>query len=821
MSSKQRILNQVSTYELAFENSKDAIVIADAFGTIIHTNSTHHKCFGIPNDQDLSPEQWSSYFDIYYDDSIKPIPLEETPLFRIINGDRVNDLEITVKTKNDEKRNYIMNGNQILSEDNAVIGAVLIAYDITERKRSELKLKESESNYQDIVKMSSEAIVIHRNNEILFVNDAAIKIIGANNQKDLLGKSIFDYLIPHHHETALKRTNILLDGKTEKATQYKVTTLKGNTVDLEVTLKEIQFRGQSALLSMGKDITQEKLITENLEESEERYRSLFMNHSEAIITLDLDGNFYNVNPASEKLSGYKYEELIQQSFIPLLKKAHIEKVLYHFNKTLQGAPQTYECSIVKKQGEQVNLVVTNIPIIVKGVIQGIYGICKDITVQKSMQEKIEHMAFHDDLTGLPNRNFLNEKLKNTVINPESEQNLAVIFLDLDRFKFINDTLGHGIGDQLLIQVAKRIKAIVRGKDIVARLSGDEYVILLDNPDEDDANQTAESLLQSFNEPFMIDQQEVYSTCSIGISSSIGEEDVKSLLENADLAMYAAKQRGRNNYQVFTQDMNKLVERKLKIETSLRSGLVNNEFELYFQPQNDLNTSEIIGAEVLLRWEHPKLGFIPPDEFIPIAEETGLIVPLGDWVLQESCSQLRKWLDVGLPPIRIAVNISSVQLVGSKLPEKIQQVLQANNIDPKLLCVEMTESVMQNKSETLPILKQIKELGVFISIDDFGTGFSSLNYLKDLPIDELKIDKSFLQDILKDPKEKAIVKSIIDLGNNLALHVIVEGIENEDQVKLLKELNCVIGQGYYFNKPLPKEEFEAAVLISNVCKFTSK
>jgi diguanylate cyclase (GGDEF)-like protein len=441
--------------------------------------------------------------------------------------------------------------------------------------------------------------------------------------------------------------------------------------------------------------------------------------------------------------------------------------------------------------------------------------------RKRYQEELEHHANYDALTGLPNRNLLHDRLKQAVFVQRYVHPIAVVFLDLDHFKIINDSLGHTQGDKLLATTAERLHSTVRDGDTVARLGGDEFVLVLNDAKEDVIFRAMQRILDSVGEPMTIGGQELCITCSAGVSVYPQDgDDVETLLKNADAAMYRAKERGRNNFQFYTSEMNALVHERLALEHNLRRALDRNELLLYYQPKVDLATGVIVGAEALVRWQHPQWGLILPMRFIPIAEETGLIVPIGEWVLRTACVQNRKWQDAGLRAMAVSINLSARQFRQEGLVRTVSQVLSDARLRPEHLEIELTESMVMHDVETaIGILRGLKSLGIRLSVDDFGTGHSSLSYLKRLPIDTLKIDRSFVAHI-GDPEEQddgVLAQAIISLGHTLKLNVIAEGVETDAQVNFLRVHHCDEVQGYYFGKPMPAEEFAELLAAKGVSR----
>ncbi len=431
------------------------------------------------------------------------------------------------------------------------------------------------------------------------------------------------------------------------------------------------------------------------------------------------------------------------------------------------------------------------------------------------KETILHLAYHDALTDLPNRTLFEDRLTVALAQAHRRnQMLPVMFLDLDRFKQVNDMAGHAMGDKLLRSVAERLAGLVREGDTVARVGGDEFTLL--SPEVagvEDTVEIAERVLKVFQQPWALDGHEFHVTTSVGIAMYPNDgEDAESLLRNADTAMYRAKEQGRNNYQLYTPAMNARIAERLAVENSLRHGLVSGEFAVHYQPQVNIDTGQIVGAEALVRWQHPERGLVLPAEFIPVAEETGLIVPLGEWVLRTACAQNRAWQEAGLPPLRVAVNLSARQFQQRDLKSMVAQVLGETGLDPHCLQLEITEGVaMQDAEFTITMLRELRGMGIQIAIDDFGTGHSSLSYLRRLPIDVVKIDRSFVCDLTTDPNDAAIASTIVAMAHNLKLRVIAEGVETEEQLTFLKEQQCDEFQGYLFSKPVPAEKLEKIVV----------
>ncbi|MHB1619641.1 MAG: EAL domain-containing protein [Sulfuricella sp.] len=553
-----------------------------------------------------------------------------------------------------------------------------------------------------------------------------------------------------------------------------------------------------------------------LEKSQEKVRKLAMvveGTGDSVVITDHNGIIEYVNPAFTKVTGYFFVEAVGQK--PSMIKSGLTSPEYYqrlWKTLLAGEEWRGELLNRKKNGElfwesEVITALKN----EAGEITHFIAVKEDVTERKSYESQLEHQANYDTLTELPNRNLSRDRLGQALSYARRHgRDLALMFIDLDHFKNINDSLGHNIGDLLLKQVSARLAGCVREGDTVARQGGDEFVVILsDVAAEEDISVVTRKILTAMAEPFDIDGHELYVSCSIGIALYPRDgEDAETLLKNADAALYRAKDLGRNNAQFFTAEMNVKAMERLMLENGLRHALERNEFVVHYQPQVDLRSGEIIGMEALVRWQHPELGLVSPARFIPVAEESGLIVPLGEWVLRTACAQNKAWQRAGLKPISVAVNLSARQFRQPNLVEVVAGILRETELDPAHLELELTESlVMHNVEVTIATLGRLKAMGIKLSIDDFGTGYSSLSYLKRFPIDMLKIDQSFVRDITTDPSDAAIAKTIISMAHDLQLRVIAEGVETEEQKSFLQQRHCDEMQGYFFSKPVPAVDFE--------------
>jgi diguanylate cyclase (GGDEF)-like protein/PAS domain S-box-containing protein len=569
----------------------------------------------------------------------------------------------------------------------------------------------------------------------------------------------------------------------------------------------------SYAIDLEKEIKKHKETHAELEASRGNLQNVFDSIDVAIWSHNLQTNKLLITSGIEKLYGYPLQAFYDD--VDLWKKVihpdDLEITIMRASDIEKGIITTSEYRILRPDGDIRWIQDRGIPFLNdKEELVDFNSILIDITERKHAEMTINQMAYFDELTGLPNRNGFMETFEQKMNEVDLKQgNLALLYLDLDRFNVLNDTMGHSFGDLLLQKVADLLKSTVAGKGQVFRRGGDEFLIILEFKDEEEVRAVAEDIICSFTKPFLLSGKEVFTTPSIGISLYPGNgSDSDTLLKRADAALYQAKDRGRNTYQFFTEQHDGKMERRLNLEHGLRKALKKNELFLVYQPQVQFHTKKIAGVEALLRWNKDTEGIISPGEFIPIAEDTGMILPIGEWVLKNACLQGAKWHQNGFNDLLISVNISVRQLLEESFVDRVESILNETYFPASALELEITESTtMESMEETLPVLNRLREKGIRISIDDFGTGYSSLTYLRQLPVDTLKIDKMFINDILTDPKAGAIVKTIIDMGHNLSFHVIAEGIESCKQIDFLLEQGCMYGQGYHLFKPLKPEELE--------------
>ena len=582
----------------------------------------------------------------------------------------------------------------------------------------------------------------------------------------------------------------------------------------------VAMRLEETVTELRKALAELKISQEALLESEERYRNVVETALDAIITIDEESRILFVNPSAERIFGYSKAEMIGRQLTMLmperLRDAHLASVKRHIETGERHMPwEAVEFPGLHKSGREIPLEISFCEVIENGKYR-FTGIVRDITERKQAEETIKYQAYHDLLTGLPNRALFTDLLNHEIPQMQrTRSKLAVLFLDLDHFKNINDSLGHAAGDALIQQVAVRLKTGMREFDTLARIGGDTFTILLPLVNRpEDAKKIVEKVMGSFKQPFIIDAHELRVTASIGISIHPEDgEDAETLLRNADIAMYHAKDQGRNNYQFFNTALNIRTIERILLENRLRQAVERGELLVYYQPLMDIKTQEMVGAEALVRWRHPELGLLNPVQFIPLAEEIGLIIQIDQWVMRTACAQLKAWQETGYPLRYVTVNLSARQFQQPDLAEIISGVLEETGLSPESLGVEITETLAMRDTElTSRSLSKLDSMGIRFAIDDFGTGYSSLSYLKRLPIHKLKIDKSFIQYLISDPDYQAIVSAVVAMAHILKLRVLAEGVETEDELVFLRTRNCDEAQGYYFREPVPAWEFKELISL---------
>ncbi|MHB1796140.1 MAG: sensor domain-containing protein [Acidobacteriaceae bacterium] len=690
---------------------------------------------------------------------------------------------------------------------------VCVARDISERERAEKEMADALHYIQMVLDISPFGIITYKaSGEAVNANPASAQLVGAGIEQ-VRAQNFRDVESWRHSgllalaEKALA-TGVLCHGEIHTTSTF------GKEFWVHGHFASFAHGDESHLLAIFQDITERKQAEEALRQAEEKYRRIFEEAVVGIFQTTADGRLLSANPALARLFGYDSPAELMAGLTDVAHQVYVDldgRELFKGQLEENGSVHNIEYQAYRKDGSKIWLL-ENACVIRNSSGATLYyeGTVADITDRKIAEERIQHLAYYDALTGLPNRTLLQDRLtKALAVARRRKDKVALLFLDLDRFKDINDAFGHPLGNLLLQEFAKRLERSVREQDSVARLdvgrlNGDQFLIVLTGiKDISEAAVAAKRFMDTMTAEVAVQGHSLVITCSLGIS--IFPEhgaDGETLLKNADAAMYCAKDRGRNNFQFFTEDMNAQIVERLTLESSLRLAIERKEFFLVYQPQMDIGTGRITGLEALLRWQHPELGLVPPDRFIGIAERSGLILPIGEWVLRTACAQARKWHDEGLRAVPVAVNVSAVQFRENNFSKLIGRVLLETGLASQYLELELTESLLLSSADvTFSVLPELKAMGLKLTIDDFGTGYSSLSYLKHFPVSKLKIDRSFVRNIAVDPADAAIATAIIAMAKQLKLKVIAEGVEDEAQLLFLRKNHCDEIQGYYFSRPL--------------------
>ncbi len=669
----------------------------------------------------------------------------------------------------------------------------------------------AERYYRLIVENVSDLIlVIDRSGKIEYISPSLQVIIGYLPE-DYIGKYL-DEILSEEEITKLQGSNI--QNAHLVPITFSIKNNNGRNVLLEGKAVFLPGRQDTdRFIVLVQDITERNKAENKLLESEERYRKL-VEYSPETTLIHINRKVVYANRAGLELVGAQHmEQVIGRDVLDFIYHTDLNQAVNRMIKVQEGVSEINEYRILRLDGSIIYVEILAFQTTYEGE-EAVQVIIRDISKRKKAEEQVQFLAYYDSLTGIANRNLLYEHLREAVVRNESKGlTFAVLFLDLDRFKVINDTYGHSFGDLLLQQVSKRLMNTLGEEGEIFRYGGDEFIIVLNTNEADKVSQTAEKIICTLASPFVIKDRQMFISTSIGISVFPKDgENVEALIQNSDIAMYNAKENGKNTYQYYNSSLNLTHQRRMELENGLRNAIQNHELSLHYQPQVNLDSNQVIGLEALIRWNHPEYGLISPTEFIPLAEETGLIFSIGKWVLKTACSQCKQWIEMGLPIENVAVNVSPLQFREKSFVTSVHKIIEETGIPPRYLELEITESVTSNVDLALTIMREIKALGVHLAIDDFGTGYSSLNYLRHFPIDKLKIDKSFIDEINQHKDGEVIVQTIIELGNRLRFQVIAEGVENKEQVTFLRENKCYLAQGYYYSRPLPAEKIKDLLMM---------
>lgn len=783
-----------------FQQCPDILIIARrADGVLLEVNSAFIHYTGITHEQAVG--RTATELDIWGIPGISSHPLLH------LQDDSLRNLEMPFRRADGSLFTGLISAAPFMHDDTEAL--VVVVRDISQLKATQERLQVSEEKFAKAFHASPDGLLITRARDGLLIeaNEGFSHISGYG--LEVIGNSstlsLGIWAAPQERQRMLEA--LQRDGVVRNLVA-SIRTRSGKLLLCELSAQPLMLGDEQCLLTIARDITERQRMQEQLKQA----ATVFESTAEGVMITDTQQRITAVNRAFSHITGYDEDEALGQRPSMLASGQH-DKVFYAtmwyslaahghwqgeiWNRRKNGElyPQWLTISAVRDE---------------QRIITHFVGVFADISSLKHAQARLDHQAHHDPLTGLPNRLLFENRLRLTLESVQTEdQQGAVLFLDLDRFKQINDSLGHPVGDQLLKVIAARLRHQLREGDTVARLGGDEFILLLpDLHSERDAERAAQKLLDCFTAPFTIDEHEFFISASIGISLYPKDgTDVATLVKNADAAMYQSKAKGRNRSERYTRSLTFRVNERMELEQELRRALERDELSLHYQPKQCLRSQRLVGAEALLRWRHPTFGDIPPDRFIPIAEESGLIVPLGDWVLREACRQLQQWRRQHAPFGALSVNLAGAQLRQPNLLQRIEELLQQHHLQPDWLQLEITENfIIDQAEEALDILHRLKRLGIQLAIDDFGTGYSSLSYLKHLPLDTLKIDQSFVRGLPDNPHDLAITRAIITLGTSLQMTVIAEGVETKAQELCLAAEGCLQIQGYVISRPLPADAF---------------
>ncbi|MDN3579095.1 PAS domain S-box protein [Chitinimonas viridis] len=794
------VQHELALYARAFEASSEGIVVTDAMGMIVTVNSALESLSGYRRDELVGQPVLS------LEHRISGTRLEHIVAAALSSGRWQG--EFLALRKNGDVYPTMLSISALRNEHHAVSHYIAIISDLSPIRAAERKLLESEGKFRAFVELSLVGLYVVQDGRLVYANPEIARVLGYDSADQLIGLSVEDMTATEDLPLLRDYHRRRLAGEMESARYtYRARRRDGSLLWVEAHGRVFEYDGRLAVMGIALDVSQ-RIEAERQSRLAER---VFESASEGILITDADSRIVAVNPAFSRITGYSAQQAIGKLSRMLMRQdARAEfnhEMLDHLardghwqgemrDRRLGGEwyPVWMSISAVRDDAGRINSYV---------------GVFTDYTSRKEAETRLHYLANHDGLTGLLNRSGLMSQLEHEISRARNlKQSLAVLFLDLDRFKAINDTLGHGAGDKLLVAATERLRNQVKATDLLGRLGGDEFTLVLENlPNPEMAADVANRVVDAMAQHFFIDGHEMFVTASVGVAVYPGDgHDAASLLKNADVAMYRAKQRGKNTYQFFAKEMNAQAFEHLLLENSLRHALERGEFELHYQPQVATETGEIVGVEALIRWRHPELGLVPPARFIPLAEQNGLIVPIGAWVLQEACRQGREWLDAGYGLRHIAVNLSARQFADDNLLGYISEALSQSGLPPHMLELELTEStVMQQPQDAVRLLLRLQEMGVALSIDDFGTGYSSLVSLKQFPLDNLKIDRGFISGIPHEGDDMVITEAIVAIARKMALKVVAEGVETVEQFDFLRAAGCDLVQGYLLGRPMPASE----------------
>jgi len=795
-------LSQLKVFnEHVFSNTPIGMVLVDEELVILKANNSFLELFKIDEISENSP--LSLFFDTE----------QITEAIKLVNNNKSRHEAVRINTNINGVIHYLEVdvSPQYIDED---FVAIVTLHDQTAAEKLTNDLRTSQLQLNQIVNSIADAIITIDQEGLITSSNESVKQLFGYDVDELLGNYI-EQIIPNINDVEEVKKHYKLNRQSDEFIKSKnVILLEGHTKEgsifpVEVSFSEIYTDSGHRLIVVVKDISE---IYKSREKHKELSRVIEQTADSVMVT-DENSLITYVNPAFEEITGHTFNDIAGRKPTILKSGKHDQEFYQRLWETINRGDAFRDVFInCKSNGDIYYEEKTITPLKdEKGKIIRFVSTGKDVTERIHAEEHLFHLANHDVLTDLPNRSLLSERIKQAISRARwNDRLVALLFLDLDQFKIINDTLGHDIGDELLVEVAKRLLECTRDGDTVSRLGGDEFsMLLVDIASTDDVDPIAQKILASLSAPYDIQNRELFISASIGISCFPTDgNEAKILLRNSDVAMYRAKDNGRNNYEYFSDEMTTRAFKRLNMESRLRSALQNDEYQLYYQPQTDRESRKIIGVEALLRWQSPDMGLISPDEFVPILEDTGLIIPVGQWIIKTACLMMKELDDLNVYLPSMSINLSARQITDEEIIPVIKQCLRDFELASDRLTIEITETLlMENKQQSTSLLRQFRDLGLNIALDDFGTGYSSLSYLTKFPIDTVKIDKLFINDVPGDEQNSALTSAIISMTHDLGMKVVAEGVENEEQVKFLHERKCDVYQGFYFSKPIKGNEIK--------------
>ncbi|MCV4287445.1 EAL domain-containing protein [Pseudomonas capsici] len=796
-----------------FAQCPDILIIARlSDGIILEVNKAFETQIGMSSEDVIG--KTATQINLWAVPGVGPSLLE-----RLQQG-RIRNLEMPLRRRDGSTFSCLMSAEPF--EMSTTPAVLLTVSDITPLKQAQQQLQLSEEKFAKAFHSSPDGLLIARTSDglLLEVNEGFCRLTGYSESQCLerSGLDLQIWVDPNERQQLIKQ---LQQNGVVRDFRGQIRRLDGQVRLCEMSSHPLLIGGEECIMTLARDITERQQMQEKLHLA----ATVFESTAEGVLITDTRQRINAVNRAFSEITGYGEEEALGQT-PRLLASGQHDSAFYAAMWHQLGAEGHWQGEICnrRKNGELYPCWLTISAVRNKDrFITHFVAVFADISSLKHAQARLDYQAHHDPLTGLPNRTLFESRLHSALQHSEESDSLgAVLFIDLDRFKHINDSLGHPVGDLLLKGIAQRLKETLRDIDTVARLGGDEFIVLLPGLlQPGDAQTIGSKLLACFTAPFQAGEHEFFMSASIGscLFPTDGT-DVATLVKNADAAMYRSKAKGRNRIESYTRDLTSQASERIALEQELRRAIERNELSLSFQPKISLLTNRLVGAEALIRWSHPTFGEVPPEHFIPLAEENGMILQIGDWVLEHACRQMCEWRKIYAPFSPLSVNLAGAQLRQPNLLKRIEQLLADNGLEPGCLQLEITENfIMSQTEEALSVLHKLKKLGVQLAIDDFGTGYSSLSYLKRLPLDILKIDQSFVRGLPEDTHDAAIVRAIIALGRSMQLTIIAEGVETPEQQKFLTEQGCEQIQGYIVSLPLPPEEFCSRFLLMNLSDFS--